>query len=257
MRLFDSHCHLTDPAFAGDVDAVLTRAREAGLTGMVCIASDPADARAASALAAQHDDVWCTAGLHPHAAGSAAGGYLEELRERLDAPRVVAVGEAGLDYHYDNAPRPVQREVFARQLELAAELGLPVVVHSRDADDDTASMLREAGPAVRGVLHCFTGNRQLLETALATGWYVSFSGLITFRNFSGQDVLRAVPEDRLLLETDSPYLAPVPQRGRRNEPAFVAHTCGVAAAMRSVEPELLAHATERNARAFYDLPPAP
>lgn len=252
MLLFDSHCHLTDDRFRDDVAAVLARARAAGLAGVVTIASDAHDAAQAATLAAAYDDVWCTAGIHPHAAGSADAAAREKVEALLAGARAVAVGETGLDYHYDNAPRDVQREVLDWHLGLAERTGKPVVVHSRDAEADTAAAIRGA-PRVRGVLHCFTAGPELLDYALEAGWYVSFAGLITFRNFAGAEELRRVPDDRLLLETDSPYLAPVPERGKRNEPAFVVHTCRVAAALRGQDPDVLASLTTENARRFYGI----
>lgn len=251
-HVFDSHCHLTDAQFADDLDSVLARARAGGVEGMVAIASDLDDAGAAAELAMRHPDVWCTAGVHPHAAATAGDGWLDRLRSALGAPRCVAIGEAGLDYFYDNAPRATQRVVFERQLELGAELSLPVVVHSRDADEDTAAMLR-ATPGARGVLHCFDGGPALLDTALDAGWSVSFSGLVTFRRYSGGDLVAAVPADRLLAETDSPYLAPVPHRGHRNEPAYLAAVCDRLAALRGVEAAALRALITHNARRFYGM----
>jgi TatD DNase family protein len=253
MTLFDSHCHLTDTRFGDDVGEVIDRARRAGVAGMVTIASHPADAAAAASLAGAHPDVWCTAGLHPHEAGRHGGDSLDELRGLLQHERIVAVGETGLDYHYDHAPRARQRASFAAQLDLAVELDLPVVVHSRAADADTIDLLR-AVPGARGVLHCFSGGAALLEAGLAAGWYVSFAGLVSFRGYDGGDLLRAVPADRLLAETDSPYLAPVPRRGRRNEPAYVRHVVEAMAGLRGESPDELADRTTENALAFYRLP---
>lgn len=253
MVLFDSHCHLSDERFAADVDAVIERARQAGVSGMVSIASDAADAAAAAALAEGHADVWCTAGIHPHAAATGDDGARARIEALAAGARVVALGETGLDYHYDNAPRAIQRALFDWHLELAARTKLGVVVHSRDAEDDTAAAVRNAGPDVTGVLHCFTAGAALLRCALDAGWYVSFAGLITFRSWTGEELLRQVPADRLLIETDSPYLAPVPERGRRNEPAFVRHTCTAAAGMLGMDPEELALHTTRNARSFYGI----
>jgi TatD DNase family protein len=250
--MFDSHCHLTDTQFADDLDDVLARAWNAGLTGIVSIASDARDALLARDLARTDPRLHSTAGVHPHAAAEATAADLDVIRELVRAGRVVAVGETGLDFHYDNSPRDVQRRLFEAHLELAASAPLPVVVHSRSCDDVMADMIRSA-PGVRGVLHCFTGTAQLLETALAAGWFMSFGGIVTFRNFAGADLLRTVPDDRLLLETDSPYLAPVPYRGRRNEPAFVTETCRVIAALRGTTADALAGLTTANAHRFYGL----
>ena len=247
--MFDSHCHLTDERFADDLDAVLQRAWAAGLVGLVTVASDVDDAREACALARRDPRIRSTAGIHPHAAEAAHDDHFDVIREIATHPEVVAIGETGLDFHYDNSPRETQRRIFDRHLALAADARLPVVVHSRSADDDTAAMIRNAG--VIGVLHCFTGGRALFDTAMDAGWYISFAGLITFRNFDNAELLRAAPSDRLLLETDSPYLAPVPHRGQRNEPAFVVDTCRVAAALRNEDPATTAAAATAAAFRFY------
>ncbi|HKJ93715.1 MAG TPA: TatD family hydrolase [Longimicrobiales bacterium] len=253
MTLFDSHCHLTDERFAGDVEATLERARAAGVTRLVTVASDVEDAEAALALARRSGGVWATAGVHPHVAGSAGDAALARVRELAAEAEVVALGETGLDYYYDNAPRDVQRRAFLRHLELAADTGLPIVLHAREADDDAAAMVKDAGPGVRGVLHCFAGGPVLLQAGLDAGWYVSFSGLVSFASYEGAALVRSVPQDRLLIETDSPYLAPVPRRGRRNEPAYVAHVAEAVAAHRGVAPEHIAELTTRNALRFYQL----
>jgi len=251
--LFDSHLHLTDDRFGGEVDEVLRSARDAGVEEMVTVGTDPADARRARDLAARTGGVWATAGLHPHRASAFHGALPGELRELLDAPEVVAVGETGLDYHYENSPRGEQAESFRVHFTLARETGLPLIVHSRDADGDTARILEDEADGVRGVLHCFTGGDELLETALEAGWYVSFSGIVTFGSFDGEDRVRRVPGDRILVETDSPYLAPVPERGHRNEPAFVVHTCRRVAEIRGEDPVETAARTRGNARRFYGL----
>ncbi|MEK9506873.1 TatD family hydrolase [Gemmatimonadota bacterium Y43] len=252
--LFDSHCHLTADAFDDDRELVLARARDVGVRGMVTIASDADDAEAALAWAAQHDGVWSTAGVHPHAAERATPEALRRVRDLLDHPSVVAVGECGLDFHYDNAPRDAQFAAFRAQIRMAGETGLSLVVHSRDADVEMIRELRGDAGAVTGVLHCFTGGDALLDAALEADWYVSFSGIATFKRYEGGDQVRRVPADRLLVETDSPYLAPVPHRGRRNEPAFVAHTAAVVAEMRGLEVDELSELTRRNAHRFYGLP---
>jgi len=251
LNLFDSHCHLTAEAFEDEWPAVIDRAHEAGVTELVTIASDPRDAKIAIEIATGRDGVWCTAGLHPHEADQFDGRTVSALRHLAARPEVVAIGEAGLDFHYDNAPRDRQRLCFEAQLELARELDLPIVVHSRDADGETAAFL--ASTDARGVLHCFTAGPALLEAGLDAGWMVSFSGIVTFRRFEGADLVRRVPDDRLLIETDSPYLAPVPHRGHRNEPAFLPATCRAVAAMRGQSPEALAALTRRNALSFYGL----
>src|SRR5262245_33759001 len=206
--LFDSHCHLTDEQFASDLADVLRRAVESGVTRLVTSCSDAADARAAAHIAGAHEGVWCTAGIHPHQAANARRADLDAVAELLEGDHVVAVGETGLDYYYDNAPRNVQRKLLSLHMQLAADLGLPIVVHSRQADDDTIAAIRSVEGEVLGVLHCFAGGADLLEVGIEAGWMVSFSGLITFKNYEGVDLIRTVPPEQLLVETDSPYLAP-------------------------------------------------
>ena len=252
--MIDSHAHLTDERFAGEVDEVVARAREAGLEAVVTIGTDLADSRAALDLAARFPDVWATAGIHPHAAHTADSAALEELRRLAAEPRAVAIGETGLDSHYDFSPRESQRSAFEAQLRLARELDLPVIVHAREADEDLAAMIAEHGDGVRGVLHSFSSGPELLALALDLGWYASFGGMITFRSWTDLDSVRAVPADRLLVETDSPYLTPVPHRGTRNEPSRVPLVAARAAEIRGVPLEELSSAVTRNARRFYALP---
>ncbi|HSR40789.1 MAG TPA: TatD family hydrolase [Longimicrobiales bacterium] len=251
--LFDSHCHLTAPAFDGDRSDVLRRAREAGVAGLVTIASTPEDAEAGLALARTHDGVWTTAGIHPHEAEAGTPAALARVRDLLDREGVVAVGECGLDFHYDNAPRAVQRRVFRAHVELAAETGLPLVIHARSCDDDMVAAVRDFPPEVKGVLHCFSGSDLLLETGLETGLYISVTGIVTFRSFEAEHQIRTVPRDRLMIETDAPYLAPVPKRGRRNEPAFVRHVAEAVARIRGESTEAVAAFTMANARRFYGM----
>jgi TatD DNase family protein len=253
--LVDTHAHLTDPRFAGEIGEVLERAREAGVYVVVTVASNLADSEQTVALAGAHSGVYATIGIHPHEASSATPQSFERLRE-LVTHRVVAIGETGLDFHYDTSPRPIQREVFSRHLELARELNLPVVVHARDADEEVSEIIRSAGWQ-RGVLHCFSSGRPLLESALELGWYISFAGMITFTKWESADLLRSVPLDRLLVETDSPYLAPVPHRGKRNEPAFVRLVVERAALLRGESTETLIATTTANAFAFYGIEPSP
>lgn len=254
--LFDSHLHLTAARFSPDRGEVVARARARGVEGMVTVASNPEDARDAAALAAGTRGLWATAGLHPHEADRTSRALIAEVERIAAAPEVVAIGETGLDFHYDNAARAAQRENFEAHLGLAARLGLPIVVHSRSAEDDTAALVSAHGDGVTGVLHCFTGGDALLEAALGADWYVSFSGLVTFvSDLAG--AVRAVPADRLLIETDAPYLAPVPRRGRRNEPGFLVHTCERVAALRDIPFEEAAATTTANARRFYGLDPGP
>jgi TatD DNase family protein len=251
----DSHAHLADPAFAGDVEEVIARARAAGARGIVCIGESIAAADRAAHLAGQHPGfIWHTAGVHPHDAATFDPAlHVPAIRERL-AAGAVAVGECGLDYHYDNSPRDQQRAAFAAQLELAAETRRAMVVHTREAVADTAAMLEEAArAAVVGVLHCFTGPLDLAERALAAGWYVSFSGVVTFRKWDGDALIRSIPADRILVESDAPYLTPVPHRGRRNEPAYVALTLDRVADARSMDIGEMGQTVARNAAALFGL----
>jgi TatD DNase family protein len=251
---FDSHCHLTDTAFAADRDEVVARAVQAGVAGMMTICSDAGDLDAILPLTRAHEGIWGTAGIHPHEARHGTPDALERVRSALAAePKLRAVGECGLDYHYDHSPRDTQLEVFRAQLELAAQLSRPVVVHSREADADTAHLVREFRGRVTGVLHCFSGGSELLDVGLEAGWYVGFAGVVSFRGFQGRELLRSVPSDRLLIETDSPYLAPVPHRGKRNEPAHVVRVAEVVAQLRDEPLDAVARATDANARSLYGL----
>lgn len=250
---FDSHLHLTDERFDGDRDEVIRRARAAGVSEMVTVASSPGDAASAVELARREEGIWASAGLHPHRARAWSPEVLDRLRDLVRDPDVVAVGETGFDFHYENSPRADQARSFRAHLELAAETGLPVIVHTREADAETGELVRQFGAAARGVLHCFTAGDELLDAALEEDWYVSFSGIATFSGYDGLDRLRRVPGDRLLVETDSPYLSPEPVRGRRNEPAHLPHTVERLARERETEPGELAGLTRRNARRFYRL----
>jgi len=260
--LIDSHCHLTDDQFDLDRSEVLHRAREAGVDGIVAIASDLAGSeRVVELLKTPRDEerepvLWGTAGVHPHDAKGAKEGDLDAIQDiARDHARIVAVGETGLDFFYDNSPRALQESLFRAHLEMAEELGLPIVVHSRNADDLTRRILGEWGGRVQGVLHCFTGGMELLETALEIGWMVSFTGIISFKKYDGQESVRSVPRGRLMVETDAPYLAPVPHRGRRNEPAFVAEVAEVLAAIRGEELREVQEYTSENTFHFFNLTP--
>lgn len=251
----DSHVHLADPAFDDDRDAVIARARVTGAVGLVCIGESLAAAARAERIASEHPGfVAFTAGVHPHdASGFDPVADPPRIRDFI-ARGAVAVGECGLDYHYDHSPRPLQRRAFAQQLAIAADTGRPVVVHTREAADDTAAMVREAGAAgIRGVLHCFSGPEVLADVALEAGWYLSFSGIVTFRNWNADALVQRVPDDRLLLETDAPYLAPVPHRGKRNEPAYASLTLARLAQARGATAEGLGGTVSANARRFFGL----
>lgn len=253
MSLIDSHAHLTDERFADDLGLVLERAAAAGVEAILTVATSVAGSRDALVLAERWPGIFATAGVHPHQAAEATHADWAALPTLLGNNRVVAVGEAGLDFLYDNAPRAVQREVFDQQLGLAADHDLPAVVHARDADDETAAAIR-AHPRACGVLHCFTGGAALLDTALEAGWSISFTGIVTFARYTDADLVRAVPANRLMIETDSPYLAPAPHRGQRNEPARVAAIADRIAEIRGVPAAEFRDLTTRNAREFFRLP---
>lgn len=245
--LVDSHCHLN---YLEDPIAAVHRAAGEGVSGILCVGVDQAGSADVLELASRIPQVWASVGQHPEAAGADTG-WIEGL---LGQPGVVAVGETGLDYHHTSEPeaRALQRRDFERQLGIAAAAGLPVIVHTRSAERDTLSLL-EAFPDVRGVLHCFTESWQLAAAALELGYYISISGIVTFRNGENvRDVARRVPEDRLLLETDAPWLAPVPHRGKRNEPAFVRETAASVAALRETSLEALGAITTANFFALFE-----
>jgi TatD DNase family protein len=254
--LIDTHCHLTDPTLAGHHDAVLARAAEAGVRRMITVATCPPDWDAALVMVAASDALYMAAGLHPHKAGQMAPALMERLEAVLAAPKVVAVGETGLEYHYDLAPRDKQREAFVAQLQLARRLARPVIVHSRESMADTLAILDEQTMAnERVVFHCFTGTPADADQILRRGWYISLAGVVTFRNARAvQDAARLVPPDKLLFETDSPYLTPEPlRRVRPNEPAYVAHTARFLAGLRGVPLDELAAACWQNAQRFFRL----
>lgn len=238
--MIDSHCHLADEAFADDLEAVVGRARDAGVERALCIldVTSADEPPRADRLAEFWPAAVFAAGVHPHLAAPFGGdpdSAVQAVRQVVDSRRdVCAIGEIGLDYHYDFAPRPVQIEVFRRQIALARELGRPVVIHTREADDDTYSAIHaEGGGEVAGVFHCFTGDAAAARRALDLGFHVSFSGIATFKRADDiREAAAVVPDDRLLVETDAPYLAPVPYRGRRNEPAWVARVVEVLATVR-------------------------
>jgi TatD DNase family protein len=252
----DSHAHLADPAFDADRDEVIARARQAGATAIVAIGESLAAAARAREIAATHPGfVVHTAGIHPHdAVDFDPARDVPALHEAV-AAGAVAVGECGLDYHYDHSPPAAQRFAFGAQLAIARETRRPVVVHTRQAEDDTRAMIADA-TGVIGVLHCYTGSHALAEAALERGWYVSFSGIVTFKKWDDIALLRLVPDDRLLAESDAPYLAPVPRRGERNEPAWVAHTVERLAAARESTAERIGALVDANARRLFGLAPA-
>src|SRR5712671_1290937 len=244
--LVDSHCHLDFPDFAEEREAMIARARAAGIGTMVTICTRLDQFLAVRAIAEADDDIWCSVGVHPHEAADYAETSIEELAVLAAHPRVVGIGETGLDFHYDHSPREVQERVFRTHIVASQASGSPLIIHAREADDDVARVLREER-APPGVLHCFSSGRGLAEAALDLGFYISISGIVTFRNAEElRAIVRDVPLERLLVETDAPYLAPVPYRGRRNEPAYVAATAAAVAALKGVKPAELAAATTDN-----------
>lgn len=255
MEFIDSHAHLADPAFDADRASIINRAREAGARAIIAIGESLGAADRAEAIAGTYPGfVHWTAGVHPHDA-AAFEPQADPDRIRAHVGRgAVAIGECGLDYHYDHSPRDLQRRAFAAQLGLAAETRRAVVVHTREAADDTAAMVTEAGNGgISGVLHCFSGPASLAEAALAAGWYLSFSGIVTFKRWVDDDLIRLVPDDRLLIETDAPYLAPVPHRGKRNEPAFALLTLTHVARAREQSVEYVSALTIANAVRLFAL----
>lgn len=247
--LVDSHCHLDFPDFQPDFDQVLARAAEAGVGLMLSIGTRLSAFDQVLAVAERYDQVYCTVGIHPHEAGREPGIAAERLLALAAHPKVVGFGETGLDYFYEHSPREQQQASFRAHIEAARQAGLPLVVHTRDADDDTAAILTEEyakGP-FSGLIHCFSSGPQLAQQALAIGFYISLSGIITFNKADSlRDTVRALPLDRLLVETDAPYLSPVPKRGKRNEPAFVAHTAAKLAELKGCGAAAIAEATTAN-----------
>jgi TatD DNase family protein len=261
--MIDSHCHLADDAFADDLDGVIGRARAAGLRAALCIlsAGDEAESRAAARVRGLWPEVRFSVGIHPHKAGDFAGRLDDAhacVRRGISGEGAQAIGEIGLDYYYDFSPRDVQQDVFRAQVALALELAMPVVIHTREATEDTFGILRDGGAALRGVFHCFTGDTSMARAALDIGFYVSLAGIVTFpRAEALREVATFVPDDRLLIETDAPYLAPVPHRGKRNEPAFVARVAETVAALRGVPAAQLSAQVASNFEAFLQPGPGP
>lgn len=256
--LIDTHAHLDDDRFSDDLAGVLERARAAGVVHVVAVATTAASSVRVQALCATHPGLSPTAGIHPNHVAEAAAGDWDEIVKLAEAGRVVGIGETGLDRHWHNTPFAQQEDSFQRHLDLARRTDLPIIIHCREADADMVIHLRTAfdrhGP-IKGVLHSFAGSAELAETGLAVGLHLSFSGVLTYKNAAAvREAAARTPLDRLLVETDCPYLAPVPQRGQRNEPAFVAHTAAVLAGVHLLAPSAMAARTTENARRLFRLP---
>jgi len=255
-EIIDTHAHLASPKLAGDLDEVLARAKAAGVVQMVAIGTTAEDAPRVLELARAHPNIYAAVGIHPNDSADAAPGDFAVIKELARDARVVAIGETGLDRYWDRAPFDLQQELFSRHLDLAGVLELPIVIHSRDCQPDVIELLSRRGGRVRGIQHSFTGTWDEAEALLGLGLHISFAGMLTFENKaldSLRDVASRVPLDRLLVETDSPYLSPHPYRGKRNEPARVVHTAEVMAKVRGISFEALAAATTANARALFAL----
>jgi TatD DNase family protein len=250
--MIDTHCHLTDPRLADQIDAVLSRAAAAGVEKMVTIGTRPGDWEAALALVGGRDNLRCALGIHPNHCHEVVLDQIQTLRRLQQNPAVAALGEMGLDYHYDLAPKARQMQFFSAQLELAAELGRPVIIHCREAVDDCLAILRSFS-SIRAVFHCFTGTMPEAERILAAGHLIGFTGVVTFRNGQAlREVAAVAPADRILVETDAPYLTPEPMRKQKiNEPALVMHTAAAVAVARGISLAELDELTTRNALGFY------
>lgn len=255
--LIDTHTHLDDPRYDADRHEMIARARDAGVEAMVTIGCDLATSRAAVALADQYPFIYASVGVHPHEVRHIGDGWYDELRQLARHEKVVAYGEIGLDYHYNHSPPKEQRDRFREQLQLARDLGLPVIIHTREAQEDTIGILRDEGSSqIGGVFHCFSGDTWLAKDALDLGFYLSFSGILTFQNAGMlREIAKTVPTDRLLIETDCPYLTPVPHRGKRNEPSYVRHVAETLVPLMEADGvETIARLTAANARRLFRIP---
>ena len=255
--LVDSHCHLDFSEFREEREAIIARARSAGVETMLTISTRLDEFQGVRAVAEAHDGIWCSVGVHPHETKDHADLAPQELVALAAHSKVIGIGETGLDFHYGLSPRDVQERVFRAHIAAARETGLPLIVHAREADREVAHILDEERPPP-GVMHCFSSGRALAEAALALGFYISISGIVTFRNAADlRAIVRDLPLDRLLVETDAPYLAPVPYRGKRNEPAFIAATAAAVAELKGIELQHLAEMTSANFFRLFDKASAP
>ncbi len=253
VPLIDTHCHLDMPQFDGDREEVIARAKEAGFEALITVGSDLQGTLKAVKLSTQYDFIYASVGIHPHDAKDFSQQIYEDLKEMAKNNKVVAIGETGLDYHYDHSPRDIQRDVFRKHLAIAKETGLPVIVHSREAGEDTMSILGESGIS-SGVLHCFSGNAQMADEAMSMGFSISIAGPVTFKKSSGlREIVRMVPDDYLLIETDAPYLSPEPFRGKRNEPYYLSHTAAYIAELRGISIDDVARITTLNAKRLFGI----
>jgi TatD DNase family protein len=247
--LVDSHCHLDFDVFDEDRQETIQRARNAGVATMVTICTRVTRFDEIRAIAESDENIWCSVGIHPHQAEEEPVISVDDLVSRAAHPKVIGIGETGLDYYYDNSPRELQETSFRTHIAASRETGLPLIVHTRDADDDMADILEDemGNGAFPGVLHCFSSGRQLAERALDIGFYISLSGIVTFKNAQDlRDIAKDVPVDRILVETDSPFLAPIPNRGKRNEPSFVVDTAAKVAELQDVDKDALSIASTEN-----------
>lgn len=256
MRLFDTHCHLNDEAYQGDLTAVLERARRAGVARMLVVGYDLPSSRRALALAEAEEGIYAAVGIHPHEAAAVTVADLDRLEEMMAHPKVVALGEIGLDYHYENSPRRAQQEALRAQLALARKAGKPVVIHGREAHADLVAALKAEGGCYQGVMHCYSGSKEAARDYLEMNLHISVAGPVTFKNARKLlEVVPALPPDRLLIETDAPYLAPHPWRGRRNEPAYLLAVAERVAELLGMTAEAVADLTWNNGAACFGLTP--
>lgn len=255
MLLVDSHCHLNFPDFRDDLDAVIARARAAGVGVMQTICTEMEEFDEVSAIAERYEHIYCSVGVHPNESEQKCKADLQELLSKTSHPKVIGVGETGLDYHYQHSSHPVQQESFRIHIAAAREAGLPVIVHTRDADEDTVAILQEEmkkGP-FKGLIHCFTSSQYLADKAIEMGFSISISGIVSFKNAQAiRDTVKTIPLERLLVETDAPFLAPIPYRGKRNEPAYTLYTNRVVAELKGISEQECAAVTTDNFFRLFD-----